>query len=78
MNIIDLLDRDKWYEYDEDQIFCGACMIDMVKKTQNGTFIDDEAVDPDLISEVKDPDEPMQCDECLTQNEAYEELGAEE
>jgi len=77
MNILDQLGSDKWYGYDgtgDEQVFCGECMIQMVKDTQSGKHVDDEAIDPDSIYELKDAaSEPYQCDNCLKQNAAYEE-----
>lgn len=69
------LTPEKFYEHEEHDVTkCGRCWAEDIKKTLNGEYTGDEAVravDLRLLSD----EWPYQCDECLTQNEAYEELG---
>jgi hypothetical protein len=56
------------------QIFCGACVIEW---KNDMSLVGDEVYRPDLVGDKLPNDEPIQCDGCLKQNEAYEELGSE-
>lgn len=58
-------------------VLCGSCVAADIRKTQTGEYTGDEAVRADDYEPVGDSDEPYQCDDCLKQNDAYEELGEE-
>lgn len=69
--------EDRYYETDKSStICCGKCWNEAIRKTSTGEYRGDEAV---LIQDltILPNDEPLQCDECLVQNEAYEEFGPE-
>jgi len=68
----------KWYEYDDNQIFCSECVLKM--KSTEHQLTPEERMDWSKLKMLSDSDvveTPLQCDECLTQNEAYDELGDE-
>ena len=57
-------------------IKCGQCWNDDVLKTLAGEYTGDEAVNRDDIF-LADNTEPIQCEGCNKQNDAYEALGEE-
>jgi len=65
------------YKYEGTNVVkCGACWMMDIVKTNAGDYVGNEAVKQENL-ELLDDHEPWQCDECLTQNAAYELLGEE-
>jgi hypothetical protein len=62
-----------FYEDDDTVIYCGECINKFLADTAAGLLIGDERVTPDMFNGPLDDDDPLQCDECLKQNKAYEE-----
>lgn len=71
MNIFD----DTFYEHNlEPLVLCGACLKVGIEKTLTLEYTGDEAMYATDFTKIEDQDtEPYQCDDCLKQNEAYEE-----
>ena len=70
-----MLKSDKYYETDKSStIKCGECWSADVLQTKMGNYVGDEAVYESDLTLLLVDDDPMQCDDCLKQNEAYEEL----
>lgn len=67
---------DKFYEHEpSEQINCGECVTENLKKTSDGTFVGDERVYPHEFRYLEDQDvEAYQCDGCNEQNEAYDSV----
>lgn len=65
----------KYYQYKSGSIVCEPCYGMDLADTLKGRFKGDEAVRPEDVSLLEDwQTEAYQCDGCLEQNEAYEEL----
>jgi predicted molibdopterin-dependent oxidoreductase YjgC len=64
----------KWYSYDSDSmILCSDCVN---KSLADTTLATHERLDKTKLVILNDADvEPYQCDGCLTQNDAYENIG---
>lgn len=56
---------------DSSTICCGKCWLEDIRKTKAGKYTGDEAVYEKDLTRLPS-DEPIQCDNCLVQNEAYE------
>jgi len=69
---------DYFYEYPSGAILCGECLDLDLRATAEGRFVDDERVYQGMFRRMKDDQtEAYQCDNCLRQNAAYEEIGEE-
>jgi hypothetical protein len=55
---------------------CSKCWADDLHKTASGEYVGDEAVRFEDLT-LMDEGEPIQCDDCLEQNAAYDEIGEE-
>jgi hypothetical protein len=67
--------NDAHYQYIGEQIVkCGACWMMDIVKTEAGEYTGDAAVHQKNLHMV-DSREPWQCDDCLKQNDAYENIG---
>jgi predicted metal-binding protein len=66
----------KFYAFKEtSMIICEECRQEDIDKTRRGELAGNE-VYPHMLQLVEDwQTEAYQCDSCLTQNEAYEEMG---
>lgn len=68
-------DPDNYYEYNGGAIVCGECLDKDLEATQKGEFEGDERVYSGMFKRLRDDrTEPYQCDNCLKQNEAYDEV----
>lgn len=67
------VDENSWWMFENDMIVCGGCLNDFLRNTEVGEYAGDEAVTLDMVTQLKDENEPVQCDHCGIQNEAYEE-----
>ncbi len=69
--------NDRHYQFvGESVVKCGACWMMDIVKTQAGEYTGDAAVQQEKLLMV-DSREPWQCDDCLKQNAAYENIGEE-
>jgi hypothetical protein len=70
-------DPDNYYEYFEHGVIvCGGCLDEDLENTRLGNLVGDERVYSGMFRRLKDDHtEPYQCDSCLAQNEAYDQLG---
>lgn len=58
-----------------EMIICGECLLEDLEATRKGDLVGDEAVTINMAHRLEDDDvEPYQCDKCLTQNDAYDEI----
>lgn len=69
---------ENWYtletEWQSDVVLCGDCALENYKKTESGEYTGDEAVTLNMLQMIRDADtEPYQCDQCMKQNDAYDE-----
>lgn len=68
-----------FYEYEGGVIVCGTCLDSDLEMTRSGAYVGDERVYQGMFKRLTDDAvEPYQCDQCLKQNEAYDQLGEEE
>jgi hypothetical protein len=68
------LDHNRHYIYYAGNIIkCGECWETDIRKTQAGEYNEDEGVTIEDVTLVPEH-EPYQCDDCLKQNAAYEEI----
>ena len=71
-----MIDPEKYYSFGDsaNMVACGKCWLEEIAKTKSGGYTGIECVyEDDLV--LVDQDEPWQCDICLDQNDAYDELG---
>lgn len=67
---------DSYFTYPSGLIVCGECVNTDIADTKAGRYVGEERVTPDMVTHLTDDTvEPYQCDNCLKQNEPYEELG---
>lgn len=68
--------EDQFYEQvDGSMIICGECLDFDIEETKEGKLKGDEAVYEEDWKRVSDDDtEAYQCDDCMYQNAAYDEL----
>ncbi len=66
----------QFYEYEGSSVYvCENCMQDDLKKTREGKLVEDEAVTPNMVKRLPDPEHnAYQCDGCLAQSEGYDEM----
>lgn len=76
---IDKLEEDRFYEYiPTGQILCGGCAAAELKKSEDGTYSEEEKMYVQDFDPVDDYMEPYQCENCNKQNEAYDNLEVED
>lgn len=70
---------DNFYEYTEsNMIVCGECLTEDLRKTSAGELSGDEGVRIGMFTRLQDDKvEAYQCDGCLKQNAAYDEVGVD-
>jgi len=72
-----MLDPDLFYQHNETStIKCGSCWEVDIERTRSGDYTNDERVFKGDLQLLRN-DDPLQCDDCLVQNEAYDELETE-
>lgn len=68
----------RFYEHEETRMIkCGECWASDIENTNAGKYTGDESVkfwDLRILPEY----EPFQCDECLEQNDAYDDMDMED
>lgn len=71
--------KDNYYEYRESGVIvCGECLDRDLLDTRSGKLVGDERIFPGRYFRLQDDHvEAYQCDNCLAQNEPYEQLGEE-
>lgn len=65
----------KFYQYHTGMIVCDKCLQRDLEDTRQGKLKGEEGVRPGMYHRVPDDQtEAYQCDSCLEQNDAYDEL----